>query len=113
NNTIFLFFQADDGIRDRNVTGVQTCALPISASSSSVPPARTLVAARTEPSSARTITDRPPGAEASTRASPVAGRLQIADWSSSEIGRPACRERVERGGGAASLTREQQNARGS
>src|SRR5699024_11837108 len=23
------FFQADDGIRDRNVTGVQTCALPI------------------------------------------------------------------------------------
>src|SRR5699024_12003815 len=22
-------FQADDGIRDRNVTGVQTCALPI------------------------------------------------------------------------------------
>src|SRR5437868_10532685 len=26
--TIF-FFQAEDGIRDRNVTGVQTCALPI------------------------------------------------------------------------------------
>src|SRR5699024_11784854 len=25
-----LFFQAEDGIRDRNVTGVQTCALPIS-----------------------------------------------------------------------------------
>src|SRR5699024_2788754 len=25
-----FFFQADDGIRDRNVTGVQTCALPIS-----------------------------------------------------------------------------------
>src|SRR5699024_1675338 len=25
------FFQAEDGIRDRNVTGVQTCALPISA----------------------------------------------------------------------------------
>src|SRR5207249_9736880 len=24
-----FFFQADDGIRDRNVTGVQTCALPI------------------------------------------------------------------------------------
>src|SRR5207249_6370861 len=27
-------FQADDGIRDRNVTGVQTCALPISPSHS-------------------------------------------------------------------------------
>src|SRR5437868_7456562 len=31
----FFFFQAEDGIRDRNVTGVQTCALPIS---SSAPP---------------------------------------------------------------------------
>src|SRR5438067_6359117 len=28
--TCFFFFQAEDGIRDRNVTGVQTCALPIS-----------------------------------------------------------------------------------
>src|SRR5437868_10922061 len=27
-----FFFQAEDGIRDRNVTGVQTCALPISSS---------------------------------------------------------------------------------
>ena len=26
----FFFFQAEDGIRDRLVTGVQTCALPIS-----------------------------------------------------------------------------------
>src|SRR5438552_15527780 len=27
----FFFFQAEDGIRDDLVTGVQTCALPISA----------------------------------------------------------------------------------
>src|SRR5699024_2126117 len=27
--SIFFFFQAEDGIRGRNVTGVQTCALPI------------------------------------------------------------------------------------
>src|SRR5207248_8656265 len=26
---VFFFFQAEDGIRDRTVTGVQTCALPI------------------------------------------------------------------------------------
>src|SRR5688500_19289233 len=26
----FFFFQAEDGIRDYKVTGVQTCALPIS-----------------------------------------------------------------------------------
>src|SRR5260370_28778619 len=30
----FFFFQAEDGIRDSSVTGVQTCALPIL----SVPP---------------------------------------------------------------------------
>ena len=29
----FFFFQAEDGIRDRLVTGVQTCALPICGSS--------------------------------------------------------------------------------
>src|SRR2546422_5632265 len=28
---MFFFFQAEDGIRDVAVTGVQTCALPISA----------------------------------------------------------------------------------
>src|SRR5207248_8775636 len=27
--SFFFFFQAEDGIRDRTVTGVQTCALPI------------------------------------------------------------------------------------
>src|SRR5437763_12297393 len=26
---LFFFFQAEDGIRDTSVTGVQTCALPI------------------------------------------------------------------------------------
>src|SRR5204863_6473476 len=28
-NCFFFFFQAEDGIRDLYVTGVQTCALPI------------------------------------------------------------------------------------
>src|SRR6266536_5702482 len=31
---LFFFFQAEDGIRDPLVTGVQTCALPILGSSS-------------------------------------------------------------------------------
>src|SRR5256886_13419570 len=35
----FFFFQAEDGIRDLTVTGVQTCALPLAAS-----PARCTVA---------------------------------------------------------------------
>src|SRR5690606_40087866 len=28
-DSLFFFFQAEDGIRDFHVTGVQTCALPI------------------------------------------------------------------------------------
>src|SRR5256885_10039966 len=34
---VFFFFQAEDGIRDYKVTGVQTCALPISWTRSSAP----------------------------------------------------------------------------
>src|SRR6266487_5439205 len=33
---VFFFFQAEDGIRDGRVTGVQTCALPISPASATV-----------------------------------------------------------------------------
>src|ERR1039457_4171123 len=38
NQLLRFFFQAEDGIRDYKVTGVQTCALPIS---STTPTART------------------------------------------------------------------------
>src|SRR5438093_5813652 len=34
--SLFFFFQAEDGIRDWSVTGVQTCALPISSAASGV-----------------------------------------------------------------------------
>src|SRR2546430_9804575 len=50
---LFFFFQAEDGIRDLTVTGVQTCALPISKSRDqqgetrgSGPPAGTLITSR-------------------------------------------------------------------
>src|SRR2546426_12656402 len=33
----FFFFQAEDGIRDYKVTGVQTCALPISSRHATIP----------------------------------------------------------------------------
>src|SRR5690606_39899195 len=36
---LFFFFQAEDGIRDFHVTGVQTCALPISCGRSRPRPA--------------------------------------------------------------------------
>src|SRR2546430_17545172 len=35
----FFFFQAEDGIRDLTVTGVQTCALPISVGAAAKSPA--------------------------------------------------------------------------
>src|SRR5205085_6257481 len=35
---VFFFFQAEDGIRDLTVTGVQTCALPIFAGPYRRPP---------------------------------------------------------------------------
>src|SRR5688572_32641998 len=43
---VFFFFQAEDGIRDFTVTGVQTCALPI------LPPFRagSLICAQISPS---------------------------------------------------------------
>src|SRR5438552_17256153 len=45
--SFFFFFQAEDGIRDDLVTGVQTCALPIS--TGSTPPSQR----RTSTTSAR------------------------------------------------------------
>src|SRR2546429_5961676 len=40
---VFFFFQAEDGIRDVAVTGVQTCALPISLAAEG---ARVMICAR-------------------------------------------------------------------
>src|SRR6267143_5054508 len=48
---VVFFFQAEDGIRDGTVTGVQTCALPISdwvTSDSAGPPTRPELAALTQ-----------------------------------------------------------------
>src|SRR2546429_4815614 len=36
-HVVFFFFQAEDGIRDVAVTGVQTCALPISETHGHIP----------------------------------------------------------------------------
>src|SRR5690348_17647389 len=84
----FFFFQAEDGIRDGRVTGVQTCALPISL--------------RREASS-RQLEDRAQrvgGAKDCARG--AGGRdHELAEshrWLraalSAEIGRASCRERV-------------------
>src|SRR5699024_11232501 len=90
---VFLF-QAEDGIRGRNVTGVQTCALPISGVHGTAPPA----------TSAPTEEDAPIATGRSGRPWCRGGRTEGAQstssWSgvkisSMEIGRASCRERVE------------------
>src|SRR2546430_8088808 len=45
----FFFFQAEDGIRDLTVTGVQTCALPIWCASPGCPPGTRLAIRRAWP----------------------------------------------------------------
>src|SRR5438093_13743864 len=86
----FFFFQAEDGIRDWSVTGVQTCALPISP-----------LAARTTGGRAgrgplrgsrRTAVDRPSGR-------------------GSQIGRASCRERVQISVVAVSLKKKNKKER--
>src|SRR5882762_11014895 len=45
---VYFFFQAEDGIRDSSVTGVQTCALPISPPRCRSPAARAARASRAD-----------------------------------------------------------------
>src|SRR5207249_7231943 len=96
----FFFFQAEDGIRDRNVTGVQTCALPICADR-----ARGANAARL-PSGARGApASRPRGPRPSAgvpHPHPPGGRAPGA-----EIGRASCRERVEIWGVAGAVEKKE------
>src|SRR5256885_12673164 len=88
-----FFFQAEDGIRDYKVTGVQTCALPISLCGD---------IERTVRNGCRTAP-----AERSRNASAMAGiksfmrkrfrtssSLKMIGLVSMEIGRASCRERV-------------------
>src|SRR5438046_10730418 len=79
-----FFFQAEDGIRDWSVTGVQTCALPIYA---------------------RQAADEPVAAGKRVGARPLARRqlrdeTAVRDHALVQIGRASCRERVENSGGA-------------
>src|SRR5438270_11925861 len=69
-----FFFQAEDGIRDLTVTGVQTCALPISAG-------------------AWKVGD---GLDPSTMVGPLVSTTQLERVTKYlEIGRASCRERVK------------------
>src|SRR5207253_7793141 len=98
----FFFFQAEDGIRDGHVTGVQTCALPIFCRRAAWKAAESrlyrVVAGLEKPSM------------------PLDGKLTAAqisaikDWLDQgavwEIGRASCRERVRMAGGGREVKRK-------
>src|SRR5437588_5242259 len=92
---VVFFFQAEDGIRDHCVTGVQTCALPIWISGGLFSPGRRADrGAAARPGRHRPHSGVP--ALADRDRDPWTARL----WTQAEIGRASCRERVERWGGA-------------
>src|SRR5437762_10465844 len=91
---LLFFYQAEDGIRDTSVTGVQTCALPISfrrlAQGSGI---------RAEPAALQGRTDSPCPQELRLRllaraCALGAHGLWLSQRDRAEIGRESCRERV-------------------
>src|SRR5437763_16243141 len=91
---LFFFFQAEDGIRDTSVTGVQTCALPISKRPCNNVLLRPLV-----------MTDK--GADR-RRSQRIDARIEVQFRNGKEfkIGRASCRERVKIWVDAKSLKKE-------
>src|SRR5256886_3664504 len=88
----FFFFQAEDGIRDLTVTGVQTCALPIWSYSGRGRRVR-YRADRIATRRIREVVRRCSGCEEGCAvAQPV--RLDQIRQLLAEIGRASCRERV-------------------
>src|SRR5437868_12593082 len=92
----FFFFQAEDGIRDRNVTGVQTCALPISVSSAGPCSLTSLMTHRVSSADAKKLTRKENicSYQYSEPAQPPYCRS--AARKIAKIGRASCRERGER-----------------
>src|SRR5205085_7810557 len=77
----FFFFQAEDGIRDLTVTGVQTCALPIYGDCVMTSPTKVMTQSPSDP-----------------RARHFAGSIR---W------RRRCRKRRSRGASASSISTRQ------
>src|SRR5205085_7996380 len=87
---MFFFFQAEDGIRDLTVTGVQTCALPI------------LLGPPAAPAGAETYLALTLRREADG----TAGEDRRALRDALEIGRASCREREGEAGGGGALNKK-------
>src|SRR5256885_7139212 len=86
-----FFFQAEDGIRDYKVTGVQTCALPISGAPVD---AQRLIQVEHGPAD---VIDQAPKAgvlKRRQREEDLVVGQEVAEHEDREIGRASCRERV-------------------
>src|SRR5690348_17912904 len=102
-NDAAFFFKAKDGIRAGRVTGVQTCALPISGQSATLYVTFTPMVAGDATGGLSIMSN---AANASTSAVTLSGTGMTKAWSveltwsppAGEIGRAACRERGERCG---------------
>src|SRR5690625_8037767 len=100
--TVF-FFHAEDGIRDGHVTGVQTCALPISFDEGRAPVRGfALAPAPAQPRLVMVLIR--PSHSSRTHEGKWAGPSGLAIWG--EIGRASCRERGEVGVVAVSVLRK-------
>src|SRR5437762_11485756 len=107
---LFFFFQAEDGIRDTSVTGVQTCALPILHPPSICPVDWELAAIGSSFYDLAFLADgfEPPRLDQvleAYRAEALRGGIE-------EIGRASCRERVEIGGGGGAWREKGKGERG-
>src|SRR5207245_8416419 len=106
-------FQAEDGIRDATVTGVQTCALPIF-NQQNVNGIRTqssyflVDGAENHDSGANSngIVDPNVDAIAELKMETSSYAAEFGGRAGAEIGRASCRERVERRGGVGAVRRE-------
>src|SRR5690348_18179816 len=102
----FFFFQAEDGIRDGRVTGVQTCALPISQRMGDALTASGYVATEEIGEADLVLLNTCHIREkAAEKVYSEIGRIRQIK-KQREIGRASCRERVENAVGAGTVEKE-------
>src|SRR2546426_4323896 len=100
----FFFFQAEDGIRDYKVTGVQTCALPISSM-------RVAMSASLNCTDFQAVQFKLADMATRIEAARALAHRAAARKDAGEIGRAACRERVEISVVAGSLKKKKERVR--
>src|SRR5262249_58259743 len=88
-----FFFQAEDGIRDWSVTGVQTCALPIFRRAQPIERSALSTDSQRGSRTARRVTLCTAGRPRRTRRSISPARRRRACRIVGKIGRASCRER--------------------